>query len=196
MVEKIFTQLESLAFKFQHWYMKGKITRERVGLHFAFFHPRPTGPIVLDAYRRRSQIVLATGCFDVLHQEHKKFLKAAKALGGWLYVGLESDKRVRQLKGQGRPVNSLTKRLTNLRRLKIADHVFGLPENFSTTAARRALIKQIHPDILAVSSHTPNLPIKRRLMAEIGGKVKIVLKQNPKISTTKIIKTRKLKVDE
>ena len=196
MDKNLLTQLELLAFKLQHWYMKGKITRERVSRHYAFFHPRPTKTITLDEFKRRSQIVLATGCFDVLHQEHKKFLKAAKALDGWFYVGLESDKRVRQLKGQSRPVNSLNQRLTNLRRLKIADHVFGLPENFTTTTARRKLIKQIHPDILAVSSHTPNLPVKRRLMAEVGGRVKIVLKQNPKISTTKIIKTSKIKINE
>src|SRR3989338_6865202 len=152
MDKNLLTQLELLVFKLQHWYMKGKITRERVSRHWAFFHPRPTKTITLDEFKRRSQIVLATGCFDVLHKEHKKFLKAAKALDGWFYVGLESDKRVRQLKGQSRPVNSLNQRLTNLRRLKIADHVFGLPENFTTTTARRKLIKQIHPDILAVSS--------------------------------------------
>ena len=191
MVEKLFTQLERLAFKFQHWYMKSKITRERVGPHFAFFHPRPTGKIVDDQFKRHSQVILATGCFDVLHSEHKKFLAAAKALGGWLLVGLEADSRVRQLKGAGRPVNSLSRRLANLRRLKIADYVFGLPENFTTTTARRALIKRIRPDILAVSSHTPNLPVKRRLMAEIGGKVKVVLKHNPKISTTKLLQSKR-----
>ena len=189
MVEKLFTQLERLAFKFQHWYMKSKITRERVGPHFAFFHPRPTGEMVQDQFKRRSQTVLVTGCFDVLHSEHKKFLTAAKALGGWLLVGLESDSRVRQLKGQGRPVNPLSQRLVNLRRLKIADYAFGLPENFATTAARRALIKRIHPDILAVSSHTPNLSVKRQLMRELGGQVKVVLKHNPDISTTKMLKS-------
>ncbi|KKS79400.1 MAG: Bifunctional protein HldE, partial [Candidatus Beckwithbacteria bacterium GW2011_GWA2_43_10] len=67
--------------------------------------------------------VLVTGCFDVLHSEHKKFLKAAKKLGGTLLVGLETDARTRQLKGPGRPINSLRLRLKNLQQLGIADQV-------------------------------------------------------------------------
>ena len=53
MVQTILTQLENLTFKFQYWYMKPKLTQERVGRHFAFFHPRPTGEIVLEEYNKR-----------------------------------------------------------------------------------------------------------------------------------------------
>ena len=137
MVQTILTQLENLTFKFQYWYMKPKLTRERVGRHFAFFHPRPTGEIVLEEYKKRLQgrtlKVLVTGCFDVLHTEHKKFLRVSKVLGGRLLVGVETDARVRQLKGLGRPVNPLAVRLKNLRLLKIADEVFALPKKFSRT---------------------------------------------------------------
>ncbi len=191
MVQKILAQLENLAFRLQYWYMKPKMTRERVGRHFAFFHPRPTEKIVLEEYRRRTQTILVTGVFDVLHAEHKKFLKAAKNLGGRLLVAIETDQRVRQLKGSGRPVNSLAVRLQNLQHLKIADEVFALPEKFATERDHAALIAQIKPDILAVSSSTPNLDSKRRIMKRFGGKVIIVLPHNPQVSTTKVLESIK-----
>ena len=53
MVQKILTQLDYLAYRLQRWYMKPKMTSERVGRHYAFFHPRPTGKIVLEEYNRR-----------------------------------------------------------------------------------------------------------------------------------------------
>ena len=187
MVKKFLTQLENLAFKFQYRYMKPKKPRERVGRHYAFFHPRPTGKIVLDAYSRRTRTILVTGVFDILHSEHKKFLRAAKNLGGRLLVGVETDARVRVLKGSGRPVNPLAMRLRQLCQLKIADEVFALPEKFATEADRLAWLKKLQPDILAVSASDPNLPAKRKLMSCVGGRVIVVLPHNPKISTTKML---------
>lgn len=192
MVQRILTQLEALVFRLQHWYMKSKITDERVSRHYAFFHPRPTGKIVLEEYRKRLQgptlKVLVTGCFDVLHSEHKKLLLAARNLGGKLLVGVESDARVRELKGPDRPMNSLPLRLENLRALKLADEVFALPEKFDSVEDRLKWLKQLRPNILAVSASTPNLPAKRQLMRRIGGRVVMVLPHNPKISTTKMLK--------
>ncbi|MDZ4228646.1 MAG: adenylyltransferase/cytidyltransferase family protein [Patescibacteria group bacterium] len=188
MVQKIFTQLENLAFNLQHWYMKPKMTRERVSRHYAFFHPRPTGKLVLDAYRQRTRIILVTGVFDLLHLEHKKLLQAAKNLGGVLLVGVETDRRVKQLKGDNRPVNPLFIRLQNLRRLRLADKIFNLPEKFNNQSDFAALIRKLKPDILAVSASTPNLVVKRRIMKRFDGRVVIVLAHNPKVSTSKMLK--------
>ncbi|MCX6817016.1 MAG: adenylyltransferase/cytidyltransferase family protein [Candidatus Beckwithbacteria bacterium] len=181
---------ESLAFKFQYFYMKRKITHEKIGRHFAFFHPRPTGEIVLKKYHKATKIILVTGVFDILHIEHKKLLLAAKNQGGILLVGVEADQRVRQLKGPGRPINKLEVRIKNLQKLKLSDEVFPLPEKFDSDEDHSALINQIKPDILAVSSSTPNLAVKRRTMQCSGGRVVIVLPHNPQISTTKIIKSQ------
>lgn len=196
MVQKLLTQLDHLAYRLQLLYMKPKMTTERVGYHYAFFHPRPTGEIVLGKYHSKifhlksSRLTLVTGCFDVLHTEHKKFLRAAKNLGGQLLVGVETDARVRQLKGQNRPVNSLAFRIKNLQGLKIADEVFALPQQFNNLNHFTNLIKKLRPDILAVSSSTPNLPVKRRIMKRAGGRVIVVLPFNPKISTTKMLKSK------
>lgn len=135
---------------------------------------------------------LITGVFDVLHEEHVAFLRKAKGLGGRLIVGIESDARVRRLKGVGRPVNSQKKRQEALERLQIADEVFVLPERFDTPDDHRQLLAQVRPDILAVSSHSPHIDKKSRLMQEIGGKVVIVHQHNPAVSTTKMLDQRSL----
>ena len=54
--------------------------------------------------RGGEQIVLANGCFDLLHVGHVRYLHGAKALGGKLVVAMNSDESVRRLKGTGRPL--------------------------------------------------------------------------------------------
>jgi D-glycero-beta-D-manno-heptose 1-phosphate adenylyltransferase len=55
---------------------------------------------------RREQIVLANGCFDVLHVGHARYLEAARRQGDVLVVAVNSDASVRSLKGEGRPILS------------------------------------------------------------------------------------------
>ena len=131
--------------------------------------------------------ILVTGVFDILHQEHLNFLKKAKQLGDVLVVGVESDLRVKKMKGEGRPVNKQEQRKVNLEKLNIADEVFILPEKFASPADHLQLLQKIKPDILAVSSHTAFLDKKEKSMQEIGGRVAVVHQHNPNISTTKIL---------
>lgn len=131
--------------------------------------------------------VLVTGVFDILHSEHIAFLKKAKALGSYLIIGIESDFRVREMKGPERPVNSQMVRKQNLENLAIADEIFILPEQFSNPEDHKKLIRQIKPDFLAVSSHTKYLDRKQAILDEFGGKVVVVHEHNPEISTTKLL---------
>ena len=135
-----------------------------------------------------NKIVLVTGVFDLLHDEHRNFLKVAKKAGDFLIVGLESDTRVRALKGVGRPVHDQLTRLANLKDWQLADEVFILPENFGQASAREQLIKQLRPHILAVSSHSPFIEEKRQVLAKFGGKVKVVYRYHKGISSTRLIK--------
>lgn len=137
--------------------------------------------------------VLVTGVFDVLHLEHEYFLRQAKALGGRLVVGIESDLRVKKLKGPDRPINAQATRCQNLRDLGIADEVFVLPEQFNTSDDHRALLQKIKPDVLAVSSHSPHIDKKIQLMKEIGGRVEVVHKHNPAVSSTILIERQREK---
>lgn len=136
-------------------------------------------------------LVLVTGCFDILHQAHKAFLKAAKKQGDLLIVGLEPDKRVTELKGKGRPVNSWQKRAKNLAKLSWVDFIFPLPKNFSQSKYHLELLQLIKPRILAVSQNTPYLEKKRKLIKKVGGKL-FVFPFNPQYSTTKLFLSKHL----
>ncbi|OGJ16290.1 MAG: hypothetical protein A2632_00095 [Candidatus Pacebacteria bacterium RIFCSPHIGHO2_01_FULL_46_16] len=135
-------------------------------------------------------VVLVTGVFDCLHQEHIEFLRKAKAAGDMLVVGVECDERVRQLKGEHRPLHSQSLRVKNLRAVHLAHKVFILPSQFSHPDEHRAVLQKIHPDILAVSSHTPHRAQKARLMQEIGGRVVVVHQHNPVVSTTLLLENK------
>lgn len=143
--------------------------------------------ILHQAEKENKVLVLATGVFDVLHFEHINFLNKAKEAGDVLLVGIETDQRVSILKGSDRPINNERSRIENLNRLQIADAVFLLPANFDDPEDHRAFIRLIGPDVLAASSHSPYLEVKRKIMQDFGGKLSVVHQHNPEISSTKII---------
>ncbi len=142
---------------------------------------------------KHQSLVLVTGVFDLLHQEHLNFLRKAKAVADLLLVGLESDVRVKKMKGEGRPINNQAKRLTNLQKLQIADQVFILPEEFSKPADHQRLIEQIRPNFMAVSSNTAFKKEKEMILAQFGAKLVVVHEFNPEFSSTKIINKLKQK---
>lgn len=135
--------------------------------------------------------VLVTGVFDTLHEEHKEFLRKAKLQGDVLLIGVESDVRVRQIKGAGRPMHSQAERVATLESLTLAERVFVLPEQFSDPKEHLALLRQVQPDILAVSSHSPHLKEKQQLLQEIGGRVVVVHQHNPTISSTILLEKKR-----
>lgn len=137
--------------------------------------------------RKNNSLVLVTGVFDLLHEEHLQFLHKAKQKGDLLLVGLESDLRVKQLKGENRPIWNEDRRVVELEHTKIADAVFILPEQFSKPVDHEKLISQIKPDFLAVSSHTAHQDKKKALVEKYGGKLAVVLEHNPNISTSQKI---------
>ncbi len=137
------------------------------------------------------KIVLVTGVFDLLHEEHLNFLKKAKDLGDKLVIGIESDKRVKEIKGLERPVLSQTIRQKNLEKLVIADEVFILPEQFNNSDDHFNLVKKVGAKILAVSSHTAHLDKKQQIMQRVGGGVAVVHDHNPDISTSILLKKKR-----
>lgn len=139
--------------------------------------------------RLKKTLTLVTGVFDLLHEEHFVFLKKAKKLGDLLLVGLEADARVKQMKGEDRPIKDQVSRLKSLQKLNIADFVFILPEEFSKPENHRALIAKIKPNFMAVSSNTLFQAEKARILAEFSAKLVVVHDFNPKFSSSKIIKT-------
>src|SRR5687767_10575808 len=69
------------------------------------------------------RIILANGCFDLIHAGHIRYLAGAKQLGGFLVVGLNSDRQVRLLKGNGRPFMTEEDRAEILTSFRFVDAV-------------------------------------------------------------------------
>lgn len=67
--------------------------------------------------------IFVNGTFDVLHLGHLAMLNFAKSLGDYLVVGIDSDDRVKKLKGPNRPINSYSERKVMLENLKAVDEV-------------------------------------------------------------------------
>jgi rfaE bifunctional protein nucleotidyltransferase chain/domain len=116
------------------------------------------------------QVVMANGCFDVLHVGHVRYLKAAKELGGKLIVAVNADESVRGLKGEGRPVMPESERAEILAALESVDAVVIFPERDVC-----ALLNEIRPDVQAKGTdYTADSVPERDVVASYGGRVAIV----------------------
>jgi rfaE bifunctional protein nucleotidyltransferase chain/domain len=74
------------------------------------------------------KVVLANGCFDILHVGHVRYLEGARALGDALVVAINSDRSVRGLKGEGRPILNENERAALVSALRCVDHVVVFDE--------------------------------------------------------------------
>lgn len=140
----------------------------------------------VEMWRRSGEpIVLANGNFDLLHVGHVRYLRGAKELGGKLVVAINSDKSVRALKGEGRPVMPAEERAEIVAALGDVDAVVIFSE-----LDVRALIREIRPDIHAKGTdYTIDSVPERDAVAECGGRVAIVGDAKDH-STSEIIRSR------
>ena len=127
------------------------------------------------------KLVVTNGCFDLLHLGHVTYLEAARNQGDALLVGVNGDATVRQLKGEGRPINNENDRAVVLAALQSVDAVCVFTE-FDATR----FLSLAEPDVYVKGGDytidTINQP-ERRLVESKGGKV-VVLAGVPGQSTT------------
>ena len=133
------------------------------------------------------KIVFTNGCFDILHVGHVRYLSKAKKLGNILIVGLNSDKSVKKLKGDNRPINIFEDRATLLASLRFVDLVIIFEEKTPEN-----LIKKIKPDIL-VKGGDYNIEdiVGYKTVIENGGEVKVLGFQDGYSSSNYINKIKK-----
>ncbi|HLD24785.1 MAG TPA: adenylyltransferase/cytidyltransferase family protein [Patescibacteria group bacterium] len=131
--------------------------------------------------------VLVGGCFDLLHYGHINFLEEAKKLGDHLVVALESDENVRRMKGDARPIHTQKQRKAMLEALTVVDEVISLP-SLKTDAEYEALVKNVHPSIIAITQGDPMERKKRSHASLIGAEVVVI----PKIHTPSTSQLSKL----
>jgi rfaE bifunctional protein nucleotidyltransferase chain/domain len=132
------------------------------------------------------QIVLANGCFDILHAGHIRYLAGARALGDVLVVGINSDRQVATLKGAGRPLQPEADRAELVASLETVDLVTIFDEPTVTE-----LLLAIKPDVHAKGTdYTEETVPERDVVRSFGGRVAIV--GDPKNhSTTQLIRSFK-----
>lgn len=92
--------------------------------------------------------VFVNGTFDVLHRGHLELLNYARSFGDYVVVGIDTDDRVKEKKGEFRPVNTTEDRAFMLMNLKSVDEV----KFFSTDRELEDLVKSVKPDIMIVGS--------------------------------------------
>ncbi len=125
--------------------------------------------VAADRLRRQGQrIILANGCFDLLHVGHLRYLQAARALGDVLFVGINSDAAVQRLKGVGRPLMPARERAEILASLRSVDHVVVFDDD---TADR--LVAAVRPAVHAkgtdyTADSVPEGPSARALGATVA----------------------------
>jgi len=118
------------------------------------------------------KLVATNGCFDLLHVGHVRYLQAARGLGDMLAVGLNGDRSVRELKGNGRPINNEGDRAEVLAALECVDFVTIFPEMRATQ-----FILAAQPAIYAkggdYTSETLNAD-ERTALQKVGAEIRII----------------------
>lgn len=123
--------------------------------------------------------VFTNGCFDIIHPGHLRMLKHCAALGDHILVGIDSDDRVKALKGENRPINSEEIRKFILMNFKWVNDV----RIFSSDEELTQMVKEYEPDYMIVGSDWKDKKVIGSEHAKIVG----FFNRIDEHSTTKII---------
>jgi rfaE bifunctional protein nucleotidyltransferase chain/domain len=125
---------------------------------------------VLARLRTGKRVVLANGCFDILHVGHIRYLQAARQAGDLLVVAVNDDESVRRLKGPGRPI------LPGDERLRLVKAVAGVDVAFLFSGDDlRDVLTALRPDVHAKGTdYTEESVPERETTRALGGVTRIV----------------------
>lgn len=137
--------------------------------------------------RSGKHIVLAGGCFDILHVGHIIFLENAKKEGDVLFVLLESDEAVEAIKGKNRPINIQKDRARVLASISAVDYIIPLPRRFNNKDYDELIVK-ICPHVLATTKGESLRYHKQRQAKLVGAKLIDVTNRLKDQSTTRLAK--------
>ena len=130
-------------------------------------------------------IGFTNGCFDILHVGHIQMLEFIKESCDYLIVGIDSDRRVKENKGNGRPINTQDNRAYMLESLRCVDAVFI----FDSDDGLIQLVKETAPDLMGVGSDYKN----KRVIGGEHAKNVVFFERIDGFSTTKIIQCSALR---
>jgi len=139
-------------------------------------------PIVESLKSQNKKIVTTNGVFDILHYGHVKYLEEAKKLGDILIIGVNTNKSVKENKGDKRPINDEKSRMSVLAALESVDYVFMFNEKDP-----RNWLNKLKPNIhVKAGDYKLSQIVEKDVVESNGGKLMIV-KAEKNYSTTKII---------
>ncbi|MDF1782478.1 MAG: bifunctional D-glycero-beta-D-manno-heptose-7-phosphate kinase/D-glycero-beta-D-manno-heptose 1-phosphate adenylyltransferase HldE [Alcanivoracaceae bacterium] len=137
---------------------------------------------IADARAQGEKIVFTNGCFDIIHAGHVGYLDSARKQGDRLIVAVNTDESVKQLKGPGRPINSVERRMSVLAALEAVDWVLSFSGETPT-----ALLEKVRPDVLVKGGdYSVDQVVGADLIKSYGGEVR-VLDFVENVSTTRIV---------
>jgi len=128
------------------------------------------------------RVVLTNGCFDLLHPGHLALLEAARALGDVLVVAINSDRSVRRIKGEGRPLVSEEERAETLLALEAVDRVVVYDE-----PTPLEVVKALAPEVLVKGADWAEDAIVGREEVEATGGRVVRVPMVPDRSTTAML---------
>ena len=135
-----------------------------------------------DARAQGERIVFTNGCFDLIHAGHVGYLGSAREQGDRLVVAGNSDASIRRVKGEGRPINPLERRMAVLAGLEAVDWVVSFD-----TDTPEPLLERIRPDVLVKGGdYTEDQVVGAPIVKRYGGDVK-VLEFVEDLSTTHLV---------
>lgn len=137
---------------------------------------------VEDARAHGEKIVFTNGCFDILHAGHVTYLEQARAQGDRLVLAVNDDASVSRLKGPGRPINAVDRRMAVLAGLGAVDWVVSFSEDTPEN-----LLRAVRPDVLVKGGdYGIEQVVGAAIVREYGGEVRVLgLVENS--STTAIV---------
>jgi rfaE bifunctional protein nucleotidyltransferase chain/domain len=140
---------------------------------------------IIDREKKNGKrIVLANGCFDLIHVGHIRYLKEAKAQGDVLVVALNSDSSVHNLKGNGRPILNEEERVEIISSFYFIDYITVFEE-----ANVENILLTLKPHVHAKGSdYTKETVPERETVLSYGGEIAIT--GGPKIKNTSEISRR------
>ncbi|MDA7084927.1 bifunctional D-glycero-beta-D-manno-heptose-7-phosphate kinase/D-glycero-beta-D-manno-heptose 1-phosphate adenylyltransferase HldE [Pseudomonas sp. SA3-5] len=135
-----------------------------------------------DARAHGEKIVFTNGCFDILHAGHVAYLEQARAQGDRLVLAVNDDASVSRLKGPGRPINSVDRRMAVLAGLGAVDWVVSFSEDTPEN-----LLREVKPDVLVKGGdYGIDQVVGADIVSAYGGEVRVLgLVENS--STTAIV---------
>jgi rfaE bifunctional protein nucleotidyltransferase chain/domain len=136
-------------------------------------------PEVSQVVESTQKIAWVNGSFDVLHAGHIELFKYAKSVCDYLVVGTDTDERIRELKGESRPINQQKHRIAMLEAIRYIDKVV----TFGSVEEQLARIRESNAEIIVIGSDY----IGKRVVGEEIVKTVDYFNRVDGLSTTKIV---------